>query len=175
MCYNGSLSFHTLWPCSLGWLFLCLLVQSPSIIDWLKQQPTPVFLAGKSHGRRSLVGYTVHGIAESDTTERLHSLTPVRHFEWSINKIFAKPENGHSQHHGIKWSWNAPLKIMVKFMSKKGLCQLKTDTCLLRLQRLNHGHCNCWPSTPLKGVQGENQEWGTLCSGKNWQNRPSDS
>ena len=90
MCYNGSLSFHTLWPCSLGWLFLCLLVQSPSIIDWLKQQPTPVFLAGKSHGRRSLVGYTVHGIAESDTTERLHSLTPVRHFEWSINKIFAR-------------------------------------------------------------------------------------
>ena len=25
----------------------------------------------------------------------------------------------------------------------------------------------------LKGVQG--REWGTLCSGKNWQNRPSDS
>ena len=62
---------------------------------------------------------------------------------------------------------------MVTFMSKKGLCQLKTDTC--HLQRLNHGRCNCWLSTPLKGVQGENQEWGTLCSGKNWQNRPSDS
>ena len=117
MCYNGSLSFHTLWPCSLGWLFLCLLVQSPSIIDWLKQQPTPVFLAGKSHGRRSLVGYTVHGIAESDTTERLHSLTPVRHFEWSINKIFAKPENGHSQHHGIKRSWNI---VMATAMALKG-------------------------------------------------------
>ena len=23
---------------------------------------------------------------------------------------------------------------------------------------------------PLEGVQGEDQEWGTLCSGKNWQN-----
>ena len=28
---------------------------------------------------------------------------------------------------------------MVKFMSKKGLCQLKIDTCHLHLQRLNHG------------------------------------
>ena len=26
-------------------------------------QPTPVFLPGKSHGQRSLVGYTVHGVA----------------------------------------------------------------------------------------------------------------
>ena len=51
---------------------------------------------------------------------------------------------------------------MVKFMSKRGFCQLKTDTCYLHLQRLNHGHCNCWLSTPLKGVQGENQEWDTV-------------
>ena len=27
---------------------------------------------------------------------------------------------------------------------------------------------------PLKGVQGGDQEWGPLCSGKNWQKRPSD-
>ena len=27
---------------------------------------------------------------------------------------------------------------MVKFMTKKGLCQLKTDTCHIPLQRLNH-------------------------------------
>ena len=27
-----------------------------------------------------------------------------------------------------KWSWNAPLKVVVKFMSKKGLCQLKIDS-----------------------------------------------
>ena len=73
-----------------------------------------------------------------------------------------------------KMVMECPHKIMVKFMSKKGLCQLKTDTCHLCLQRLKHGHCNCWPSTPLKGVQGENLEWGTLCSGKNWQTRPSD-
>ena len=34
--------------------------------------PTPVLLPGKSHGRRSLVGYSPWGCEESDTTERLH-------------------------------------------------------------------------------------------------------
>ena len=34
--------------------------------------PTPVLLPGKSHGRRSLVGYSPWGLEESDTTERLH-------------------------------------------------------------------------------------------------------
>ena len=33
---------------------------------------TPVFLPGKSHGRRSLVAYSPRGRKESDTTERLH-------------------------------------------------------------------------------------------------------
>ena len=42
-------------------------------IPWRRKwQPTPVFLSGKSHGWRNLVGYTLHGVAESDTTERLH-------------------------------------------------------------------------------------------------------
>ena len=34
--------------------------------------PTPVLLPGKSHWRRSLVGYSPWGCEESDTTERLH-------------------------------------------------------------------------------------------------------
>ena len=34
--------------------------------------PTPVLLPGKSHGWRSLVGYSPWGPKESDTTERLH-------------------------------------------------------------------------------------------------------
>ena len=42
-------------------------------IPWgRKWQPTPVFLPGKSHGHRSLVGYSPWGCKESDTTERLH-------------------------------------------------------------------------------------------------------
>ena len=40
---------------------------------WRRQwQPTPVLLPGKSHGWRSLVGYSPWGCKESDMTERLH-------------------------------------------------------------------------------------------------------
>jgi len=38
----------------------------------LHSSHTPVLLPGKSHGRRSLVGYSPLGREESDTTERLH-------------------------------------------------------------------------------------------------------
>ena len=51
-------------------------------------QPTPVFLPGKPHGWRSLVGYySPWGHKESDTTERTHSL--------SISLSFSR---GSSQH-----------------------------------------------------------------------------
>ena len=40
-----------------------------------KWQPTPVLLPRKLHGWRILVGYSPWGHKESDTTERLHSLT----------------------------------------------------------------------------------------------------
>ena len=40
---------------------------------WRRQwQPTPVFLPGKSHARRSLVAYSPWGHEELDTTEQLH-------------------------------------------------------------------------------------------------------
>ena len=35
-----------------------------------KQQPTPEFLPGKSHGQRSLVGYSPWGHKESDMTKQ---------------------------------------------------------------------------------------------------------
>ena len=38
-------------------------------------QPTPVLLLGKSHGLKSLVGYSPQGCKESDMTERLHFLS----------------------------------------------------------------------------------------------------
>ena len=42
-------------------------------IPWgRKWQPTPVFLPGKSHEQKKLVGYSPWGWKESDTTERLH-------------------------------------------------------------------------------------------------------
>ena len=42
-------------------------------IPWRRKwQPTPVFLPGKSHGWRRLVGYSLRGHKESDKTEWLH-------------------------------------------------------------------------------------------------------
>ena len=43
---------------------------------WRRQwQPTPVFLPGKPHGWRSLVGYSSWGHKELGMTERLHFVT----------------------------------------------------------------------------------------------------
>ena len=42
----------------------------PGKIPWRRAwQPTPVFLPGESHGRRSLVGYNPWGRKEQDATE----------------------------------------------------------------------------------------------------------
>ena len=43
------------------------------LIQWRRRwHPTPVLLPGKSHGWRSLVGYSSWGREELDTTERIH-------------------------------------------------------------------------------------------------------
>ena len=50
------------WVRSLGWM-----------IHWRRKwQPPPVFLPGKSHGWRSLAGYSPWGRTELEITERLH-------------------------------------------------------------------------------------------------------
>ena len=49
---------------------------STVLLAWRRQwQPTPVLLPKESHGGRSLVGYSPWGCKESDTTERLHSIS----------------------------------------------------------------------------------------------------
>ena len=66
-----------------------------------KWQPTPVFLPGKSHGWCSLVDYSPWGRKESDTTERLHSLThsfPTRRssdlVKWALGSTTMKKASG---------------------------------------------------------------------------------
>ena len=45
-------------------------------IPWRREwQPTPVFLPGKSHGQKSLVGYSSWGCKELDRTEQLTQST----------------------------------------------------------------------------------------------------
>ena len=49
-----------------------------------KWQPTPVFLPGKSHGHRSLAGYSPWGRKKSDRTEQL-STPSLTYRCWSLN------------------------------------------------------------------------------------------
>ena len=58
---------------------VCLQCGTPGFDPWVgkitwrrKWQPTPVLLPGKSHGRRSLVGYSPWDRKESDIAELLH-------------------------------------------------------------------------------------------------------
>ena len=43
-----------------------------------KWQSAPALLPGKSHGRKSLIGYSPWGCKELDTTERPHFTSPLR-------------------------------------------------------------------------------------------------
>ena len=44
-------------------------VGDPGSILGQEWQPTPVFLPGESHGQRSLVGHSLWGCKDSDTTK----------------------------------------------------------------------------------------------------------
>ena len=57
-------------------------------IPWRRKwQPTPVFLPGKSHGQRSLVGYSPWGQSESNMTEQQ---------EWHSKGLISRT---------ISWEW----------------------------------------------------------------------
>ena len=65
-------------------LSVCLQCRRPGFDPWVRKipwrrkwQPTPVLLPGKSHGQRSLVGYSPWGRKESDTTEQLYLTLPM--------------------------------------------------------------------------------------------------
>ena len=63
----------------------CRRCKKPGFDPWVRKipwnrkwQPTPVFLPGKFHGKRSLVGYSPYGCKESDMTEQLSTHTHKR-------------------------------------------------------------------------------------------------
>ena len=66
-------------------------------VPWRRAlQPTPVFLPGKSHGQRRLVGCCLWGRIESDTTERLHfhfSFFMHRRRKWKPTPVFLPGES----------------------------------------------------------------------------------
>ena len=64
-----------------------------------KWQPTPVLWPGKSHGQRSLLGYSTWGCKESETTKRPH-FTHFTHFILSLEKEWAT--------HSSVLAWKTP-------------------------------------------------------------------
>ena len=87
--------FHQLLPWWLRRYSVCLHCGRPGFDPWVgkipwrrKWQSTPVLLPGKSHGQRSLVGYSPWGRKELDTTERLHF-----HFPFPFINCYWKQED----------------------------------------------------------------------------------
>ena len=63
-----QLSYQGIWQREKG-------ENKTSNVCWRRKwQPTSVFLPGKSHGQRSLAGYSPWALKESDTTEQLWEL-----------------------------------------------------------------------------------------------------
>jgi len=66
-------------------------------ISWRREwQPTPVFLPGEVHGQRSLEGYSLWGLKESDTTERLtHTHTHIHTYTHTHTHIYTHTHTSH--------------------------------------------------------------------------------
>ena len=79
---------------------------------WRKSwQPTPVFLSGKSHGQRSLAGYSPRGLKMSDTkTFHLHRNTHFSKLLYLINFLMGNAHNIKSS--AIKKAENQNFKIL---------------------------------------------------------------
>src|SRR5574342_244986 len=87
--------------------------------------PTPVFLPGKSHGQRSLVGCSPWGRYKSDTTERLH-------FHFSLSCI------GEGNVNPLQWSClENPRDGGAWWAAVSGVTQSRT-----RLKRLSSSSSN---------------------------------
>ena len=81
--------FHVDFPGGSDGKSVCLQCGRPGFSPWVgkipwrrKWQPSPVLSPGKSHGWRSLVGYSPRGRKESDKTEQLHF-----HFSFLSSKL----------------------------------------------------------------------------------------
>ena len=64
-----------------------------------KQHPAPVFLLGKFHGQKSLVGYSSWGHKELDMTEHKYVYEIIKHSFLKYHKILVPIAN--------EWNWMA--------------------------------------------------------------------
>ena len=93
-CFFSNITSLTLkyFPGGSDGKSICLQSEIPRFDPWVGKilwrriwQPTPVFLAGKSHGWRSLAGYSPWGCKESDMTEQLHNKSLAKNIKWEMH------------------------------------------------------------------------------------------
>ena len=106
------------------------------MIPWRRQwHPTPALLPGKSHGQRSLVGYSPWGREDLDTTERLH-------FYFSLSCI------GEGNGNPLQCSWlENPRDGGAWWAAVYGVSQSRT-----RLKRLSSSCCNAGDPGSIPGL-----------------------
>ena len=111
-----------------------------------KWQPTPVFLPGKSHGWRSLVGYSLWGSKESDTTEQLHFElnSPISvHFSLLIPRMLT-----FTLTISCLTTSNLPSFMDLTFQVPMQYCSLQHQTLLLSPVTSRTGYFICFGSIP---------------------------
>ena len=92
------------WQCRRGRFNL----QSRKILWWRKWQPSPVFLLGKSHGQRSLVGYSPWGRKRIGQDLATKQLQYFGHLMWRVDlslselrEMVMDREAWHAATHGV--------------------------------------------------------------------------
>ena len=114
-----------------------ILIWSSTFLRKRQWHPTPVLLPGKSHGRRSLVGYSPWGREESDTTEWLHFHFSLSHTgEGNGNSLqcscLEKPRDGGA------W-WAAIYGVAQSRTRLKWLSSSSSSTFLKHVTKVAHG------------------------------------
>ena len=89
-------------------------------IPWRrKQQPTPVFLPGKSHGQRSLAGYSPWGSKELDKTEHhrcCYNLCPWGHWRVLDQQHRDAVDGGLLHISAQLWVWSCHMSTLQSYM-----------------------------------------------------------
>ena len=108
--------------------FVCPLLDS---FTWRRQwHPTPVLLPGKSHGRRSLVGYSPWGRTELDTTEQLH-------FHFSLSRT------GEGNGTPLQYPWTEEPGRLQSMGSRRVKHDWETSLSYIREGNGNPFQCSC--------------------------------
>ena len=96
-------------------------------ISWSRKwQPTQVFLSGKSHGQRNLVGYSPWGCKESDPTEQGHTPKGQRRVIsgkgrtfLALNHLVLLQKQGFLVSHYLSETWNDFTRNITSGMTRK--------------------------------------------------------